>query len=57
MIKRLLRNAVADVCTSALGTLAGGTDLIDGIANHDTAKIIKGVSLILLGLITNSKDK
>ena len=57
MIKRLIKNALHDVCTSALGTLAGGTDLLDGIAHHDTGKIIKGASLILLGLITNSKDK
>lgn len=57
MLKRLIKNAVHDICTSALGTLAGGTDLLDGIAHHDTGKIIKGASLILLGLITNSKDK
>lgn len=57
MLKRLIKNALHDVCTSALGTLAGGADLLDGIAHKDYVKIIKGGSLILLGLITNSKDK
>jgi hypothetical protein len=57
MLKRLIKNAVHDVCTSALGTLAGGADLLEGIAHHDVSKIVKGASLILLGLITNSKDQ
>jgi hypothetical protein len=57
MLKRLIKNALHDVCTSALGALAGGADLLEGIATKDVSKIIRGSSLILLGLITNSKDK
>jgi hypothetical protein len=57
MLKRLIKNALHDICTSALGAFAGGADLIQGIAEKDATKIIRGGSLILLGLITNSKDK
>lgn len=55
MIKRLINNALSDICTSIAGTIAGAEDLLVGISEHNPTKIVKGVALIFLGLITNSK--
>lgn len=56
-MKRILQNAVGDVLTSILGGLAGLPQLIEGIQTKDTAKIIEGAGLLLLGLVSNSKTK
>ena len=55
MIKRLISNAFADICTSVAGTIAGADDLLHGISEKNPTKIVKGISLIFLGLIMNSK--
>lgn len=55
MFKRLIKNALSDLCTSLAGTIAGAEDLIHGISEKNPSKIIKGASLIFLGLIMNSK--
>jgi len=57
MFKRLIKNALSDICTSVAGTIAGAEDLIQGIAEKDPTRIVKGASLIFLGLIMNSKDR
>lgn len=54
-MKRILQNAIGDLLTSLLGTLAGLPQLIEGIQTHDGAKIIEGAGLLLLGLVSNSK--
>lgn len=55
MFKRLINNAIKDLSTSAIGALAGGPDLLEGILQKDAAKIIKGASIFILGLFMNSK--
>jgi hypothetical protein len=55
MFKRLLKNALSDICTSVAGTIAGAEDLLHGIAEKNPSKIVKGASLIFLGLVMNSK--
>jgi hypothetical protein len=55
MLKRLINNALSDICTSVAGSIAGAEDLLHGIAEKDASKIVKGASLIFLGLIMNSK--
>ena len=55
MFKRLINNAVKDLSTSAVGALAGGPDLLEGILHKDAAKIIKGSMIFILGLFMNSK--
>jgi len=55
MFRRLLNNAIKDLSTSAVGALAGGPDILEGILQKDAAKIIKGASIFILGLFMNSK--
>ena len=55
MFKRLINNAIKDLSTSAVGALAGGPDLLEGILHKDPVKIIKGASILILGLFVNSK--
>ena len=55
-MKRILKNAIGDLLTSVLGGLAGLPTLVEGIQTKDTAKIIEGVALLLLGLISDSKN-
>jgi len=55
MFKRLIENALSDICTSVAGTIAGAEDLLHGIAEKNPTRIVKGMALIFLGLITNSK--
>ena len=55
MFKRLINNTIKDLSTSTVGALAGGPDLLEGILHKDATKIIKGASILLLGLFMNSK--
>ena len=55
LIKRILNNAFQDVCTTVAGGLAGSQDLLEGLATKDPAKIVKGGSLIIMGMLINSK--
>lgn len=55
-MKRILKNAIGDLLTSVIGGLAGLPVLVEGIQTKDTAKIIEGVALLLLGLISDSKN-
>lgn len=55
-MKRILKNAIGDLLTSVLGGLAGLPVLVEGIQTKDTAKIIEGLALFLLGLIADSKN-
>jgi hypothetical protein len=56
-MKRILKNAIGDLLTSVLGGLAGLPVLVEGIQTKNTAKIIEGLALFLLGLIADSKEK
>jgi hypothetical protein len=56
-MKRIFKNALGDLLTSALGSLAGLPVLVEGIATKNTAKILEGAGLLLLGLVSNSKEK
>ena len=56
-MKRILKNAVGDLLTSFIGGLAGLPILLEGVQTKDTAKIIEGVALLLLGLVSNSKPE
>jgi hypothetical protein len=55
MIKRLINNALSDICTSIAGTIAGADDVLHGISEHNPTRIVKGIALMFLGFITNSK--
>lgn len=55
MFKRILTNALQDLCTTVAGGLAGAQDLLEGLAAKDPAKIVKGGGLILMGMLINSK--
>lgn len=55
MFKRLINNTIKDLSTTAIGALAGSSDLIEGVVHKNAVQIIKGISLILLGMFTNSK--
>jgi hypothetical protein len=55
MFQRILTNAIQDVCTTVAGGLAGSQDLLEGLAEKNAAKIVKGGGLILMGLLINSK--
>ena len=55
-MKKLLKNAVGDVLTSILGSMAGLPELIAGIQAHDATMIIKGAGLLLLGLVSNTNE-
>lgn len=55
LIKRLITNAMQDVCTTVAGGLAGSQDLLEGLAAKDPAKITKGAGLIIMGMLINSK--
>ena len=55
MLKRLIHNALEDVLTSLAGSLAGAEDLLQGIAEKDFGKAIKGAAIIFLGLVSNTK--
>ena len=55
LLQRVLTNALQDVCTTVAGGLAGSQDLLEGLAQKDPAKIVKGAGLILMGMLINSK--
>jgi hypothetical protein len=55
MIQKLLNNAVHHVWTSIAGSIAGITEITIGVKTGDTAKIITGVGLLLLGLFSKEK--
>ena len=56
-MKKIIKNAIGDLLTSALGAMAGLPELIQGIQTHDATLIIKGAGMLLLGLVANSNDK
>lgn len=56
LFRLILRNAKADIFTSVIGCVAGSDDLINGIATNDKGQIIKGVAIILFGLISKTND-
>jgi hypothetical protein len=55
MIQKLLNNAVHSVWTSIAGSIAGITEITIGVKTGDTAKIITGVGILLLGLFSKEK--
>ena len=54
-MKKLLQNAIGDLFTSILGGMAGLPELISGVQTHDAVQICKGLGMLLLGLVANSK--
>ncbi len=56
-MKRIFKNAIGDLLTSILGSLAGLPVLIEGIQTKNTAKILEGAGLFLLGLVSNSEEQ
>ncbi len=56
-MKRIFENAIKDVLTSMLGGLAGVPMIIEGVATKDNMKIVEGVALFILGLVSYSKTK
>jgi len=54
LLKKISQNSTQDPHSSLLGAAAGLPDLIQGIATHDCVTILKGISIIFLGLIIKS---
>jgi len=56
-MKKILKNALGDLLTSALGAMAGLPQIVEGITTKNNVKLIEGVALLLLGLVSNSNEK
>ena len=56
-MKRIFKNAIGDVLTSVLGSLAGIPVLIEGIQTKNAVKILEGAALFILGLVSNTEEK
>ena len=50
MIQKLINNALHNIWTSISGSIAGISEISQGVQNNDTAKIITGIGIVLLGL-------
>jgi hypothetical protein len=55
MIQKLINNAIHNLWTSISGSIAGIAEITVGVQTKDTAKIITGIGLILLGLFAKEK--
>lgn len=55
MIKRILNNALNSVWTSIAGSIAGITEIVTGVQEKNTSKIITGSAIVLLGLLSSEK--
>ena len=55
MFSRLIQNALQSFYSSIIGTITGLAEIREGISTGDTTKIIVGIGLFLLGLITKEK--
>ena len=51
-MKKLLNNAVHNLWTSIAGSIAGISEIKQGVANNNTAQIITGIGILLIGLFS-----
>jgi len=56
-MKRIFENAIKDLLTSILGSVAGVPMIIEGVTSKDNAKIVEGIAIFILGLVSYSKTK
>ena len=54
-MKRILKNAIENIVTTIAGSVAGITEIRQGIAEQDTTQIIIGVGLLILGIFSKEK--
>ena len=49
-MKKMLNNAVHNLWTSIAGSIAGIAQIKEGVATNNTAQIITGIGVLLIGL-------
>lgn len=49
-MKKLINNAVHNIWTSIAGSIAGIAEIKQGVATNNTAQIITGIGVLLIGL-------
>jgi|688.fasta_scaffold1855148_2 hypothetical protein len=54
-MKKILTNALESVFTTITGSLAGITEIREGVIENNPAKIIVGVGIMLLGIFAKEK--
>ena len=55
-MKRLLQNAVGSKISSIAGGYLGIPEIIEGCIANDWQRALKGLSILILGLVTNEKQ-
>lgn len=53
-LQRLLQNAITDIKTTIVGSIAGAPDLWIGIQTKNAAQIVSGAAIVILGLLMKS---
>lgn len=54
-MKRILTNALESIFTTIAGSLAGITEIREGVIETNPTKIIIGVGILLLGIFAKEK--
>jgi len=49
-MKKLINNAVHNLWTSIAGSIAGIAEIKEGVSTGNTAQIITGIGILLIGL-------
>jgi hypothetical protein len=55
-MKKILENAIKNVITTLAGSIAGVAEIQNGVAEKNTAKIIIGIGLMILGIFAKDSD-
>lgn len=55
-MKRILTNAWSSKISSIAGGYLGIPEIIDGCMAQDWARALKGLAILILGLVTNEKQ-
>lgn len=55
-IKQLLKNATNSIATTLMGAIIGVPEIIEGVHENNTSKIITGIATFLLGIFSNEKN-
>jgi len=55
-MKKILENAIKNVITTLAGSIAGVAEIQNGVTEKNTAKIIIGIGLMILGIFSKDSD-
>ncbi len=55
-MKKIFENAIKNVITTLAGSIAGVAEIQNGVAEKNTAKIIIGIGLMILGIFSKDAD-